>query len=120
MEKRSRRRIRDLENLLASEGLFENESGCARISIMAKSTKALLTGRIQMCRPIPPSLTSGLQHTAGHTAHARTFVEAKLLASWCSGPFSLKVAALVKVSNSMRRSKKLERKNGYCRSPLSA
>jgi hypothetical protein len=66
MEKRSRRRIRDLENLLASEGLFENESGCARISIMAKSTKALLTGRIQMCKTnIPPSLTSGLQHTAG-------------------------------------------------------
>jgi len=33
---------------------------------MAKSTKALLTGRIQMCKTnIPPSLTSGLQHTAG-------------------------------------------------------
>ena len=60
MEKRSRRRIRDLENLLASEGLFENESGCARISIMAKSTKALLTGRIQMCKTHPSVAHIGL------------------------------------------------------------
>ena len=60
MEKRSRRRIRDLENLLASEGLFENESGCARISIMAKSTKALLTGRIQKCKTNPSIAHIGL------------------------------------------------------------
>ena len=60
MEKRSRRRIRDLENLSASEGLFENESGCARISIMAKSTKALLTGRIQMCKTNPSVAHIGL------------------------------------------------------------
>ena len=66
------------------------------------------------------TLTLNFEIGSSHTAHARTFVEVKLLASWCSSPFSLKVAALVKVSNSMRRSKKLERKNGYCRSPLFA
>ena len=60
MEKRSRRRIRDLEKLF---GLFENESGCARISIMAKSTKS--SAEYGSARPIPPSLTSGLRHTAG-------------------------------------------------------
>lgn len=47
MEKRSRRRIRDLVTHLAFQGLSENEIGCARISMMAKSTNALLTGRIQ-------------------------------------------------------------------------
>ncbi len=47
MEKRSRRRIRDLVTQLASQGLSQNEIECARISMMAKSTSALLTGRIQ-------------------------------------------------------------------------
>ena len=47
MEKRSRRRIRDLVTQSASQGLSENEIGCARISMMAKSTNALFTGRIQ-------------------------------------------------------------------------
>jgi hypothetical protein len=47
MEKRSRRRIRDLVTQAASQGLSENEIGCARISMMAKSTNALFTGRIQ-------------------------------------------------------------------------
>jgi hypothetical protein len=47
MEKRSRRRIRDLVTQLASQGLSQNEIGCARISMMAKSTNALFTGRIQ-------------------------------------------------------------------------
>ena len=47
MEKRSRRRIRDLVTQLASQGLSENENGRARISMMAKSLNALLTGRIQ-------------------------------------------------------------------------
>jgi hypothetical protein len=64
MEKRSRRRIRDLVTHLAFQGLAENEIGCARISIVAKSTNALFTGRIQK-RKTPPSLTSDLQHTAG-------------------------------------------------------
>ena len=47
MEKRSRRRIRDLVTQPASQGLSENEIGCARISMMARSTNALFTGRIQ-------------------------------------------------------------------------
>src|ERR1700751_5417827 len=40
MEKRSRRRIRDLVALAAFQGLSENEIGCARISMMARSTIA--------------------------------------------------------------------------------
>jgi hypothetical protein len=40
MEKRSRRRIRDLVTQSASQGLSQNEIGCARISTMAKSTNA--------------------------------------------------------------------------------
>ena len=37
MEKRSRRRIGDLVALAAFQGLSENEIGCARISMMARS-----------------------------------------------------------------------------------
>ena len=47
MEKRSRRRTRDLVTQPASQGLSQNEIGCVRISMMAKRMKALLTGRIQ-------------------------------------------------------------------------
>ena len=47
MEKRSRRRIRDLVALPASQGLSQNEIGCARISMMAGSKSAPFTGRIQ-------------------------------------------------------------------------
>src|SRR5438034_8434541 len=47
MEKRSRRRIRDLVPQSASQGLSQNEIGCARNSMMAMSTNALFTGRIQ-------------------------------------------------------------------------
>jgi hypothetical protein len=53
MEKRSRRRIRDLVTQLASQGLSQNEIGCARISMMAKSTNALFTGRIQKRKTNP-------------------------------------------------------------------
>src|SRR5205809_7106631 len=53
MEKRSRRRIRDLVTQLASQGLSENENGRARISMMAKSTNALFTGRIQKRKTNP-------------------------------------------------------------------
>jgi hypothetical protein len=53
MEKRSRRRTRDLVTQPASQGLSENEIGCARISIMAKSMNALLTGRIQKRKTNP-------------------------------------------------------------------
>jgi hypothetical protein len=66
MEKRSRRRIRDLVAQAASQGLPENEIGCARISMMAKSMKALFTGRIQKRKtnhlhtvvPLPDSCTA--------------------------------------------------------------
>jgi transposase len=40
-EKRSRRRIRDLVALPASQSLEANENRCARISMMARSTKTL-------------------------------------------------------------------------------
>jgi hypothetical protein len=47
MEKRSRRRTRDLVTQAASQGLSENEIGCARISMMARSANAPCKGRIQ-------------------------------------------------------------------------
>ena len=53
MEKRSRRRTRDLVTQPASQGLSENEIGCARISMMAKSMNALFTGRIQKRKTNP-------------------------------------------------------------------
>ena len=57
MEKRSRRRTRDLVTQAASQGLSENEIGCARISMMARSTNAPCKGRIQM-RKTTPSIYS--------------------------------------------------------------
>ena len=66
MEKRSRRRTRDLVTQPASQGLSQNEIGCARISMMAKSMNAPFKGRIQKRKTKPlHSVTSGLQHTAG-------------------------------------------------------
>ena len=66
MEKRSRRRIRDLVTQLASQGLSENENGRARISMMAKSNERSTHGPDTEAQDqSPPSLTSGLQHTAG-------------------------------------------------------
>ena len=56
MEKRSRRRTRDLVTQPASQGLSQNQNGCARISIVAKSANALFTGRIQK-RKTNPSVT---------------------------------------------------------------
>src|SRR5271166_3911993 len=47
MEKRSRRRTRDLVTQPAIQGLSENEIGCARISMMARSQTAPFKGRIQ-------------------------------------------------------------------------
>src|ERR1700755_509657 len=47
MEKRSRRRIRDLVAQPASLGLSENEIGCARISMVARNTNVPFKGRIQ-------------------------------------------------------------------------
>ena len=66
MEKRSRRRTRDLVTQAASQGLSQNEIGCARISIMARSTTAPCKGRIQMRKTNPLHLLKfGLQRTAG-------------------------------------------------------
>ena len=66
MEKRSRRRTRDLVTQAASQGLSENEIGCARISMMARSTNAPCKGRIQMRKTKPLHFfTFGLQRTAG-------------------------------------------------------
>jgi len=66
MEERSRRRTRDLVTQPASQGLSENEIGCARISMMARSTNAPCKGRIQMRKTNPLHLlTFGLQRTAG-------------------------------------------------------
>ena len=66
MEKRSRRRTRDLVTQAASQGLSQNEIGGARISMMARSTNAPCKGRIQMRKTNPLHFfTSGLQRTAG-------------------------------------------------------
>ena len=66
MEKRSRRRTRDLVTHAASQGLSENEIGYARISMMARSTNAPCKGRIQMRKTNPLHFcTFGLQRTAG-------------------------------------------------------
>src|SRR5258705_718122 len=66
MEKRSRRRTRDLVTQAASQGLSQNEIGCARISMMARTTNAPCKGRIQMRKTNPLHFfTFGLQRTAG-------------------------------------------------------
>lgn len=66
MEKRSRRHIRDLVALAASQGLSQNEIGCARISMMARSTNAPFKGRIQKRKTNRLQIIkSSLQRTAG-------------------------------------------------------
>ena len=47
MEKRSRRRIRDLVTHMACQGLSQNEIGCVRVSMMARGGTAPSKGRIQ-------------------------------------------------------------------------
>ena len=76
MEKRSRRRIRDLVALPAFQSLSQNEIGCARISMMARSTNAPFKGRIQKRKTNHLQIiTFGLQRTAGHarSRHADLF-----------------------------------------------
>ena len=81
MEKRSRRRTRDLVTQPASQGLSQNEIGCVRISMMAKSMNALFTGRIQKRKTNPlhhshlacntrPVNTDGSNATDGFCASA--------------------------------------------------
>ena len=66
MEKRSRRRIRDLVTQPAFQGLSENEIGCARISMIARNTNVPFKGRIQMRKTNTLQIVkSGLQRTAG-------------------------------------------------------
>jgi hypothetical protein len=66
MEKRSRRRIRDLVARPASLGLSENEIGCARISMMARNTNVPFKGRIQKRKTNHLQIiTFSLQRTAG-------------------------------------------------------
>jgi hypothetical protein len=80
MEKRSRRRIRDLVIQLASQGLSENENGRARISMMAKSNERSTHGPDTEAQDqSPSSLTSGLhpskadmrRHQASITGNCR-------------------------------------------------
>ena len=76
MEKRSRRRIRDLVAHPASQGLDANENRCARISMMARSANAPLKGRIQKRKTNNLQIvTSGLQRTAGPYRCARSGCE---------------------------------------------
>src|SRR5215467_14869784 len=66
MEKRSRRRIRDLVARPASLGLSENEIGCARISMMARNTNVPFKGRIQKRKTYHLQIiTFRLQRAAG-------------------------------------------------------
>jgi hypothetical protein len=73
MEKRSRRRIRDLVALAAFQGLSQNEIGCARISMMARSTNPPFKGRIQKRKTNHLQIVkSSLQRTAGPYKGAST------------------------------------------------
>src|SRR5262245_50343574 len=80
MEKRSRRRIRDLVARPASLGLSENEIGCARISMMARNTNVPFKGRIQkrktyhlqiitfrLQRPAGPYRSANNRHRLGYS-----------------------------------------------------
>ena len=78
MEKRSRRRIRDLVALAAFQGLSQNEIGCARISMMARSAKAPFKGRIQKRKTNHLQIfTFGLQRTAGPYKSANSVTPAR-------------------------------------------
>ena len=67
MEKRSDRHIRDLVTQPASQGLSENEIGCARISMMARKelNRSMQGPDTDAQDQPPPFLTFGLQRTAG-------------------------------------------------------
>ena len=73
MDKRSRRRIRDLVARPASLGLSENEIGCARISMMARNTNVPFKGRIQKRKTYHLQIiTFRLQRAAGPYRSARS------------------------------------------------
>jgi hypothetical protein len=72
MEKRSRRRIRDLVALAAFQRLSQNEIACARISMMARSTNTPLKGRIQKRKTNHLQIiTFDFQRTAGPYKRAK-------------------------------------------------
>src|ERR1700757_171379 len=73
MEKRSRRRIRDLVAQPASLGLSENEIGCARISMVARNTNVPFKGRIQKRKTYHLQIiTFRLQRAAGPYSCAKS------------------------------------------------
>src|SRR5437588_12746219 len=73
MEKRSRRRIRDLVAQPASLGLSENEIGSARISMVARNTNVPFKGRIQKRKTYHLQIiTFRLQRAAGPYRSAKT------------------------------------------------
>src|ERR1700757_2005206 len=72
MEKRSHRRIRDLDVLTAFQGLVANEIGCARISMMASEQETLPQWAEYRCarpiisRSLHPACTARPVHTKVH------------------------------------------------------
>ena len=73
MEKRSRRRVRDLVARPAFQGLSENEIGRARMSMMARNTNVPFKGRIQKRKTYHLQIiTFRLQRAAGPYRSARS------------------------------------------------
>jgi hypothetical protein len=109
MEKRSRRRIRDLVALPAFQGLSQNEIGCARISMMARSTNAPFKGRIQKRK------TNHLQIIAfGSQRTARPYNRATSGLMHCNNKTDFLIAALQTLLNRISFDssvKKSERQN---------
>src|SRR6185437_250688 len=81
MEKRSRRRTRDLVTQAASQGLSENEIGCARISMMARSANAPCKGRIQMRKTNPLHLFTSCNARPSIQLGQKAGLQAALVAS---------------------------------------
>ena|SRR5215831_5883637 len=65
MGERSRRRIRDLVTQLAFKGLSENEIGCVRISMVARSDLLHQRAGYRRARPVSATYRFSLQRTAG-------------------------------------------------------
>ena len=102
MEKRSRRRTRDLVTQPAFQGLSENESGCARISIMARSTSAPFKGRIQnrktyhfhssnlTCNARPVHTDGSFSEVSGNLLHFRFDLVSRPIADIARGQLRTK------------------------------
>jgi len=94
MEKRSHRRIRDLDVLTAFQGLVANEIGCARISMMASEQETLPQWAEYRCaRPIisrssHPACTARPVHTEVHGQAMWTAVGTKLFQSYFMNCFN--------------------------------